>query len=202
MPTTSGYAGVAADNAAVGTVSWIDDTEAQGAPDATTADVSLSSSNASHMLLCSAFGLLLPGGANVTSITVASRIRSSRSAGSLDSSIRVILKLPDGSYSPQNVLWIVPSDNTLRDYSATGNSSLTFGVDPSSLSEAVIEDSTFSVALYAQADGSGATTTFGVDSVQVTVDYTPTVTFTAATMVPDDRMQVEWPPSKRFNFSF
>lgn len=201
MPTTSGYAGAAADDNAIGTIAWIDEVEATLAPDATCSDVTMSFAELSHYLRCSTFGLSVPSGATVDTLDVTVRARAIRSIGSIDGHILVRIKLPSGSFSPQIGFIAIPTDNTLRDYSFSGYSSTTFGIDPSTLTESIIEDTTLAVVIYSNNQQLGDLTV-AVDSVHLSVDYTPTVVYDDNIQFFDDRMEIKWPPSRRFCFAF
>jgi hypothetical protein len=95
--TPSAYAATVADNNAVGTVAWVNPTNAQGAPDGTYATATWATVDfTSHYLKTSAHGFAIPGGATIKGITV-NVVRKAKifddNAGGVDSVVDHIVKL-------------------------------------------------------------------------------------------------------------
>jgi hypothetical protein len=178
--TAQGYAGTAADNATYGSIAWTGPTNAQGAPNATTAAASASATLGvgTHYLWLTGFGFAVPGTATIQGVSVRiTRKGTYVEDGSgyperyvTDSVVKLIkagavtgISQADGS-SP----W--PSVLTAKDY---GSSSYLWGA---TLTPTDVNASNFGVAISAYLINeveSGSTAAY-IDSVQVTVHYANT----------------------------
>lgn len=151
--------GTAADDATVGTASWTNPTNAQGASDSVDATVAMASTT-SHYLKCTNFGHSIPAGATINGVSYSFH-RKATVNNPTDSAVRFVNTGTIGTINKSaGAAW--PSSYEDKVFGSASD------VWDGSLTATVMNAATTGVVI--SATGSG---TVNVDSVTSTVTYTP-----------------------------
>lgn len=181
--TTAGpsYAGTAADDATVGTISWANPTNAT-ASDNSRADATLTTGTISHYLKATNFGFSIPAVATINGITVAwELLDQSAIVRAIDYAVRIVKGGTIGATDKGRGATAWPGSDAFVSFG--GESDLwgeTWTVDD-------INASTFGAAISAKTGDPGYSGHAYIDSVRITITYTlpaPTVTAISPTSGP------------------